>query len=530
MDNIASPVKASPNNRRFYGWIIFLAGIIIITIVAIISFSTYLENEIEKKIYALHGRASDIDVNLITRSLKVSDLELDSLSDSTSSHQYYVRLNSFSIRGISYYELAINKKIVIRKIILDSGVICYKKVGNHHPPDNVLKTGFKSFLIKDLSFINIETRVQVDTIMYYTATVSGQLSGLRVKLDSVNKISHSIERAGASIKNIIIGQNYGKYKGAIGSLYINTEEEKIVLDSVWVIPTYGKYEFARLVGEQIGRLSVFIPKVTLAGVKFGEIKDSSLVASKIEITSFELFSFKDKRLPFLRKRNIPLPMAGFLKLPYRIQIDSVIIKNSHVMIEEYPENGSESYEIDIKEINATITGLLNRPDKADANAEMVATGRLLNTGKINALFKFPLNGSSIYSARGTISKIAFPALNPILKSVDVRVESGYLNSLTFSFDYTEYNSKGVLEINYEDLRIISLDRNKTTTNEVRTVLINMFLKNSKNQFKSASAQTGIIDIERDRKRYIFNVWVKSILAGVKSSVVGGSPRQRDQKK
>jgi hypothetical protein len=300
---------------------------------------------------------------------------------------------------------------------------------------------------------------------------------------------------------------------------------------VWVIPTYGKYEFARLVGEQIGRLSVFIPKVTLAGVKFGEIKDSSLVASKIEITSFELFSFKDKRLPFLRKRNIPLPMAGFLKLPYRIQIDSVIIKNSHVMIEEYPENGSESYEIDIKEINATITGLLNRPDKAmNANAEMVASGLLLNTGEINALFKFPLDGSSTYHVQGTISKIPFTKLNPILKSVDVRVESGYLNSLTFGFYYTEFNSKGVLEINYEDLRIISLDRNKTTTNEIRTVLINMFVKNSKNQFKSASAQTGIIDIERDRKRYIFNVWVKSILAGVKSSVVGGNPRQRDQKK
>jgi sporulation protein YlmC with PRC-barrel domain len=347
----------------------------------------------------------------------------------------------------------------------------------------------------------------------------------------VNKVSRSIEGAEASIKNISISQNYGKYRGTIGSLYINTEEQKIIMDSAVVIPRYDKYEFARKVGEQTARLNLLIPQVTIEGIKFGEIKDSSLVASKIVIASLELSSFKDKRLPFLRKRNIPLPMAGFLKLPYRIQIDSVVIENSRIMIEEYPENGSDPYEIEIKDVNATITGLSNRPEKErNAHAVMIASGLLLNTGKIKALFIFPLDGSSTYSARGTISKIPFTQLNPILKAVDVRVESGYLNSLTFSFDYTEFNSKGVLEINYEDLRIISLDKNKTTTNEIRTVLINMFVKNSKNQFKSASTQTGIIDIERDRKRYIFNVWVKSILAGVKSSVVGGNPRSREQKK
>ena len=249
MDNIESAARPSPNNRKFYRWILFLAGIIIFAIVAIISFSVYLENEIEKKIHLLNGRASDIDVNLITRSLKISDLELDSLSDSTSSHQFYVRLNALSIRGLSYYELAKNNKIVIRKILLDSGVVRYKKVGNH-PQDSILKTRFNFFLIKDLSFINIETRVQLDTIMNYAATVSGQLSGVRVSLDSVNKVNHSIERAEASLKNVSIYQNYGKYKGAIGSLYINTEEEKITLDSAWLIPTYGKYEFARQAGEQ----------------------------------------------------------------------------------------------------------------------------------------------------------------------------------------------------------------------------------------------------------------------------------------
>ena len=530
MDYRVSPTRPSPNNRKFYGWILFLSGIIIITIVAIISISFYLENEIERKVHLLNGRASDIDVNLITRSLKISDLELDSLSDSTSSHQFYVRLNALSIRGLSYYELAKNNKIVIRKILLDSGVVRYKKVGNH-PQDSILKTRFNFFLIKDLSFINIETRVQLDTIMNYAATVSGQLSGVRVSLDSVNKVNHSIERAEASLKNISIYQNYGKYKGAIGSLYINTEEEKIMLDSAWLIPTYGKYGFARQVGEQTARLNVLIPQVALEGVKFGGIKDSSLVASKIVITSFELFSFKDKRLPFLRTKNIPLPMAGFLKLPYRIQIDSVVIKNSHIMIEEYPENGSEPYEIEIKDINATVTGLINRPGKGmNAYAVMDASGLLLKTGRIKASFKFPLDGSATYRASGTISKIPFTQLNPVLKAVDVRVESGYLNSLTFNFDYTDFNSKGILEIDYEDLRITSLDKNKTTTNEIRTVLINMFVKNSKNQFKSSSTKTGIIDIERDRKRYIFNVWLKSILAGVKSSMVGGNPRQRDQKK
>ena len=95
-----------------------------------------------------------------------------------------------------------------------------------------------------------------------------------------------------------------------------------------------------------------------------------------------------------------------------------------------------------------------------------------------------------------------------------------LNKLKFDFQYTDLRSAGTLEIDYEDLRITSLKKKNDDTNEIKTLFINAFVKNDKTRLSlSKLKRTGNIDIERDRKRYIFNVWLKSILDGLKSTVL-----------
>ena len=193
------------------------------------------------------------------------------------------------------------------------------------------------------------------------------------------------------------------------------------------------------------------------------------------------------------------------------------------MIEELPEEGSESGVITFDKVNATLTGLNNRVKENDpAFALLDVTALLMGTGIIKVLFQLPLDGSLIYNAKGSISKMPFTKLNHVLTTMaKVRVNSGYLNNLTFNFNYTEFTSKGNLDIDYHDLQLTGLDKNKKSTNEIKTFIINAFVNNSKTQSGLAtSKKTGVINIERDRKRYIFNVWLKSILDGLKSSILG----------
>jgi len=155
----------------------------------------------------------------------------------------------------------------------------------------------------------------------------------------------------------------------------------------------------------------------------------------------------------------------------------------------------------------------------------------MNSGRINATFLFPLDGSATYQAEGTVSKMSFDKLNPILKSAaDVEVESGYMNNLIFNFNYTDRVSRGKLEVDYEDLHILVLDKNKSTTNEFKTLLVNAFVKTNMNKDKSPVHKTAEINIERDRNRFIFNVWTKSVLDGLKNSMLKNFANQGNQKK
>jgi hypothetical protein len=271
--------------------------------------------------------------------------------------------------------------------------------------------------------------------------------------------------------------------------------------------------------------------VAITGIDFNKLADTTWVASKIEIQSFDLYFFKDKRFSLLANDHKPLPMVAFLNLPYSIKVDSILIHQSHIIYEEFPKAAVEPGAISFDNINATLTNFNNRIEKNDPSfATMQTSALLMNSGLIQATFQFPLDGSPTYHAKGSVSKMSFDQLNPILKSVaDVRVETGYLNMLTFHFNYTDYVSKGLLQVDYEDLHVTILDKNKETTNQVKTLVANVFVKSNVDQTHTPVRRSAVIDIERDRTKSIFNVWSKSVLDGLKRSMLGGFVK-KDKKK
>ena len=108
------------------------------------------------------------------------------------------------------------------------------------------------------------------------------------------------------------------------------------------------------------------------------------------------------------------------------------------------------------------------------------------------------------------------------------VTSGRLNQLAFNFDYTDLKSNGTVLINYEDLKINSLTKEKDPEkNEIMTFIVNTFLKKNKDEDLDKERRMGTIDFERDRRRAIFHYWWHSVLTGIKSSATE-SPRKKEK--
>ena len=480
--------------------------------------NTWIENKIEKQLAEIPAKASEVNINLFSRSVKLTDFEIFPV-DSTA---YSLRLKKLVLKKLDVKELWDNNNLVFDQLQVDSGKISFDELLKENKRNEKTEIRLNNLAIHRVTFNNIIFEIVRDTASMASFVVNLQATGFVAKLSSLP--AFSTETFDGALEKIEIQHGIKMYRLSVRKLAFSSQQRKIVVDSALLIPVYNKFEFAHHKGEQVGRISVSIPKIVIHDFDFKSVKDSVFNASLLEIQSFDLHSFKDKRVPFLRDYRIPLPMESFQKVRYPISVDSLVVKDSRVTIEEITEKGTESGVVVINQINAFCGKTKNRPGGNPNYAALTASGYLMNAGEINATFMLPLDGSSTYYAKGNVAKLPFEKLNPALENMArLRIESGQLNNLRFDFKYTDDKSVGTLEIDYEDLKITGLKRKSDDRSGIKTFLFNTIIKDSKSQALPKQKRTGTINIERDKRRYVFNIWWKSILNGLVSAILGIEP-------
>lgn len=511
------------------GWIFLIVGVLVLIIGGYVC-SGYIEKTITRIINDRNGKVASVHANLVTRSIHIQDLQWHTPADSIEMHSDTITISDVHAQGIHVLDLLLHQKLVVNKLILDDGTI---DLNTSLTKKNSMKSkgALPDIVFKTILLNNLHVQIQ-DSTGTYTGLLDCELIDAIVRNDSISQNHFSVKAVKSTLKNIDIKYKAEMYRGTIKQAYIDSNVGEIVVDSVLLIPVYNKDEFAKVAGNQVARINLSIPKLIVKGFKFHEFFSRSFIASNIAIESFDLFTYKDKRIPFVRDKNRAMPMESFIKLPFSIRVDSITIKDSHIAIEEIQKTSKASGIMTFDHVNATFTRLNNRvTSDSSSTAILKANALLMNSGFIQATFTFPLNGSPTYTATGSISKMELTTLNPVLENmVSIHIKSGYLSNLTFDFHYTDYVSKGVLNLAYENLIITALDKNESTINEFKTFLIHLFTKENKLKAQPSSNRVGVIDIERDRKRFIFNVWWKSMLDGLKSSMGGNKKRIRDSKK
>lgn len=516
--------------RSIKRWLVVVFCLVVVTFLLGYFLTFYLEGKIEERIALINGQVSTVKVRLLNRSIQLHNVQWSSIGDSTHVYPDYIALKHVKIQGIALLPLLINQRLVIRRVVLDSGRVSFNA---RNRQENATSEPVLRFLrINTFTIRSVQVLVQEDSLTTFSGHLEGEISRLILEKDSIHAPRYSMKAATLAIDTFQFTPTGGEYTATIQQISINTKNRQVTLDSMLLIPLYGKFEFAQRLGEQRGRLNVSIPKIMVNGWEWERIMEKAFMATSIRIHQFDLYSFKDKRLPFKRTNVVPLPMESFATLQLAIKIDSVVISNSDVIIETFPETGKASGVISFNQLNAIITGLDNRWKAGDANyAILQANANLMNNGHIQAQFHLPQDGSTVYMAKGSISKVELTNLNDALGNMaNLRIASGYLQDMTFAFRYTEYESKGSLDMAYKDLHIIGLDKNKSTTNELKTLLIRVFTPRDKTKSVPLSKAVGSIDIQRNRQKFIFNVWWKSILDGIQSSILGNRsmPKRKNQ--
>ena len=178
---------------------------------------------------------------------------------------------------------------------------------------------------------------------------------------------------------------------------------------------------------------------------FNKLKDSLFTASEVHIASAELYVYRDKRLPFIKKENTPLPMALIRSLSFGAAIDTVKITDAKITYEEFPEKGFQTGQVTFERLNASLDHISNRDYYSNyKQSTLIVSSNIMEEGVINAEFSLPYGEPQIYNAKGSIVNLELNRLNPILENLAfISITSGMLNQLTFNFDYNDICIQGI---------------------------------------------------------------------------------------
>jgi hypothetical protein len=485
--------------------------------------------ELEAKGFYVHYNA--IETNSWRGSLRITELEIKP-PGSDSACAASVSIPEISGEGLSILPLVLEKKMLFR-----SAFINYPSLHRANNFRLAKGSGRHAHPIREISFgrLRIESgALEITDSIHCMRTFNGNLNAvfhdLTLKNPGLDSMKWTV--GDSKVWNVAIDLPSHYTKMTISGITYTSRTKLLTLDSMQLAPVVNRLEFARKIKKQTDQFTCFLPSLRAEGVVIGP-PSAPAVEAKSVVFNFNLMVYRDKRFPRVWRKPRIMPVRFLRSLPYHLQVDSIQIEPSFISYEEYPEKGAGVGRIFFNKVQATVTNLSN---DSVADTRMHVTSRFMDSGDLLADFTFPLTAKKPYTVTGSLTNFSMPNVNSMLVPAgNVKIESGHMKNMKFNFHYDDFVSNGELEVNYSNLKVVSLRHDdKRKTNKLVSLIIGVFVKKD-NEKDKKDERTGPIHWERDPQKGILNYWWKSVLTGIKTvynldKLMGNKDKDRENLK
>jgi len=521
-----------------------IAGVVVLILIALISVAGFwvtslIEERLDASLRKAGLQVKRARISLWSRSVQLNDVTYVP-SDSMGAYPHQLSVQYLSVEGVHVLHFLKKNELIINRLIIDEGTLGYNKnfkfKKDSAADDKGSDLKIVSIQIRNIVITNIAAAMLNDSL----TETSAALHDLRIKDVSAsfrNDTTYSVGEMQATVNNFTSSSKGSLHTFSLSSVSYNSSDKQIEADLFRITPKHSKADFARIAKIQKTRLEAELPKIVLEGVELEKlVTEHVLRVKRITIPKPVVHAYRDKRYPFIRDWIMPLPIEGIRRLPFTIDIDSILIYQADIAYEEFSEKGlPEPGTITFNKLDASFAGLntaLKNPGRKDF-CTLVADCHVMNSGALHATFRLPLNGQTNYQAFGSVRNMNLKSLNPSLGNLTrFEIADGTLNELYFNFSYDDDGSTGEVLINYKDLKLQALKKDKKyhETNKFLTAAINAIVKSDKDKSVDKSKRTGFIDIERDKKRFVFQLWWKSVLDGLQSVFLNNGKKKKTRKR
>jgi len=506
-----------------------VALILLLLFITVVLIEPWIGRKIEAK---LNEQSKDyqigigtVHVSLLKSGLTLEDLTITSGKEQKSVGDLKGEISSISVKGIRFINILLKKKIEISDVtIFDSRITGRSPVTKTPGPPKISTLNLQ---INHLFFnkINLSLRDHLSAKSYFIK--DGFLNVYDLKVAKQDTLSSSIlNHFDFEAEELRMVSPDSMYTFIASKINASETTKILATDSFTVHPNWAGYDFtarSEFVSDRIE--AVFSPVLVHNFSAAALIKSKSLVCTLIEIGNLNLNVFRDNRRKS-RHLNNPVFQKMIYNYPGAINIDSIALLKGTINYTEHARQANEAGKISFTDVNVKLYNIsndtINKREKA--YLKLKANTLLMGKSKLSVQLKseiFDLRNT--FSVIGTLSEMDARELNPILeKNSFISVKSGIIDAMNFNFTANNDKATGVMTLRYHDLDVAVINKRTEKTSAIKERL-SSYMANIKildsNPLPGEKVRTGIIDYERDPEKFLFNYSFKSILSGIKSSLV-----------
>jgi hypothetical protein len=535
--------------------LVIVFGILVaILAIAYFQFDSFVERAVRNKLTFLINQSPDklyeyefdnLNINLIDGSLTLHKVGLiptqhaiDSVKSAGSSLRAImafrvdkIEMNGFEIRKfLNTGDLQIEDLLILRpefKLLVnpDKKIKATKKAGTF---DEILTDKFTVAELNSFNIINATfsvANIKYDTNPLIIDSINFVLKNARADQETIEKFI-PFEFSDFSFTSTGIHMDFSSdFTIESDKLEIDAALDFVKIFNFQIRPKLNFKAFSARYNMQKQWFALVVDELHLHRFNLDQLyTKGDLLVEKLEIFKANAALYKDKSKPAPPFKVKPLPATIIRNIPFKIDIDSVIIENAMITINEKSGLTGKISNLTFSQLNAVMVGFSNDSLHLSENPVMscdVSTN-VMNQAKVQMRLAFNLlSDSDEFTVSGQVDSVKAGIFNEVLvQMMAVEVKSGDIHRMDFEFIAMDTISKGTLDMEYNNVKIdiLNPDLDKTKKQGFRSLAANTVIKTHNRKTKPTYAQ-GVINVARVREKDVFPYLWHSIQSGLVSTLV-----------
>ena len=245
------------------------------------------------------------------------------------------------------------------------------------------------------------------------------------------------------------------------------------------------------------------------------LNDTAIAIRSIYLQNPQLTTFRNKNMAFQHgiEKLMPTKLIAGIKIP--IRIDSIQIKDAAVNVHEMSAITKRKSVVPLSNLNGVLKNIVSRPNEQDSLV-LDVSGRVLDyemrTVRYAESYQDSLSG---FNMQYGISPMQLTHLTKVTNPASaIAITGGWADTLYAKLSGNKYASFGQIHFYYHGLKVRLLNKEDSLKRSLKLSLETLL---ANGLIKSKNKNPARMFFIRDREKFVFNYWVKTLFSGFVTS-------------